>query len=318
MPKKIIHIGLHKTSTTFLQNKIFPNIENYTFITRPYTQCNHAFNKLQYADDSLYDKNLVIEELKKNNLINSNLILSDESFSGKPFGYSYLNRSLIAKRLKELFPEATILIFIRDQIDIIKSFYSSYIKMPYGVKNIKQFIWKPGISYDYETYKNDKSYPPKASKYLYFNTDDYHLHLDGFLYTNLINLYKNLFKDVRVFLYEDFVYRPDTIIKELENITGEHIDIDSEVFKTKSNTSISYASIKKKKLFNKLSSLAGDHKIRRYIAGAYRFFPFPSFSNKNLGNEVRKIVQDYYKENNQKLKEMLPYIEWDKHPDKYH
>ena len=64
--KHYIHIGLHKTGTTFLQNRIFSLFTNLIFLTRPYTQQNNAFNKLQYADDSLYDGDEVQNELKIN------------------------------------------------------------------------------------------------------------------------------------------------------------------------------------------------------------------------------------------------------------
>lgn len=60
-----IHVGLHKTGSTFLQNKVFPNLEETTYIGRPYTQQNMAFNKLQYADSSLYDKQKILEEINK-------------------------------------------------------------------------------------------------------------------------------------------------------------------------------------------------------------------------------------------------------------
>ena len=59
--KKFIHVGLHKTATTYLQNYIFNNIENFELVTRPYTQHNKAFNMMQYADDTMYNENLVFE-----------------------------------------------------------------------------------------------------------------------------------------------------------------------------------------------------------------------------------------------------------------
>ncbi len=55
MTKAFIHVGLPKTATTFLQEKIFPRLSNTTLISRPYTQQSKAFNQLQYADDCHYD-----------------------------------------------------------------------------------------------------------------------------------------------------------------------------------------------------------------------------------------------------------------------
>ena len=108
------------------------------------------FNQLQYADDSLYKKDLVVKELIQ--ISASRLLISDESFSGKPVYFSYLNRSIIAKRLADIFPNAEIILFLRDQRDIILSHYSSYIKMPYGTKTIEKLFYRPKTNYTHTDY----------------------------------------------------------------------------------------------------------------------------------------------------------------------
>ena len=72
MNKVFIHVGLHKTGTTYLQDAIWPQAKNYSFISRPYTQHNYAFNQMQYSDDTLYDKKIVENEISK---FNSNHLL---------------------------------------------------------------------------------------------------------------------------------------------------------------------------------------------------------------------------------------------------
>lgn len=200
MKKTIIHVGLHKTATTYLQSSVWPMVSNYTYLSRPYTQHNHAFNQLQYADDSLYDPEVIQSELAK--IGYGNLLISDESFSGKPLSFSYINRSMIARRLHDQFPDAEIILFLRDQTDIIKSHYSSYIKMPFGVKTIDEFLYQPKGDYSYGDFI---SYPERFDiSNLYYNTNDVFLHLDCFKYSCLIELYHRLFKKCHVFLYEDF------------------------------------------------------------------------------------------------------------------
>lgn len=162
MSKQVIHVGLHKTATTFLQKKIFPSLDNYNLYTRPYTQHNHAFNQLQYADESLYNKKLVENEVEK--FPTGNIILSDESFYGKPNLFSHINRTIIAKRLSELFPEATIIIFIRSQIKILLSYYNQYVKGG-GVADIKDYIWFPKSEYCFEQYEKER----KNKKFTYPN-----------------------------------------------------------------------------------------------------------------------------------------------------
>lgn len=93
MKKVYIHIGLHKTGSTFLQNKVFPRLKETTYIGRPYTQQSIAFNKLQYADTSLYKEEETIQEINQENENHEKILISDEMFSGLPFN-NYINRTL--------------------------------------------------------------------------------------------------------------------------------------------------------------------------------------------------------------------------------
>lgn len=99
-PKIFIHVGLHKTGTTFLQQQVFPLVENVNFIT--------SFNDIL---------------LKKidNDKIN---IISNETLSGT---YDY-DRYYIADRLKLLFPDAKIILGIRDKDSWVCSCYSEFVK----------------------------------------------------------------------------------------------------------------------------------------------------------------------------------------------
>ncbi|NEO27265.1 MAG: hypothetical protein F6K03_10295, partial [Kamptonema sp. SIO4C4] len=99
-PQFFIHIGLQKTASTFLQEKIFPLFSELTLVTRPFTSQNQAFNKLNKANDLLYDKQEIIDVIQfiQNKEQKSKILLSDESFAGKALYYHYINRTLIAYR----------------------------------------------------------------------------------------------------------------------------------------------------------------------------------------------------------------------------
>jgi len=144
--KVFIHIGLHKTASTYLQEVILSNTPDILYLTRPYAQCNKAFNKLQYADDSLYSHEEFLDEISKLPS-KKTLLLSDEAFSGFPNGLWYINRSIILTRLKRAFSNAIIILFIRGQKSLIKSHYNQYIKSGYGTLRLKHFIWKPQRNY---------------------------------------------------------------------------------------------------------------------------------------------------------------------------
>ena len=139
MSNIFIHVGLHKTASTFFQTKIFPYFENTTCLTRPYTQQSYGFNKLQFADDTVYNPEDLLLEIKQILEEHENILISDELLSGIP-GCNYLNRSLIADRLSSLFPEGEIIIFLRGQKDILLSMYNQYIKMG-GTAPINEYIW---------------------------------------------------------------------------------------------------------------------------------------------------------------------------------
>ena len=151
MKKIFIHIGLPKTATTFFQEIVFPNIPTVYYIGRPYTQGNYAFNLLQYADDVLYNPSFLKEELSliENSASRKEFILiSDELFYGYPL-YNFINRSSIAKRLSETIPDAEIILFLRNQEDLILSLYNQYIKASkVYMKLDRSFISSPGSGYD--------------------------------------------------------------------------------------------------------------------------------------------------------------------------
>lgn len=310
MDKVIIHIGLHKTASTYFQSSVWPMVPEYTFLSPPYTQHNHAFNQLQYADDTLYKKDLLVKELKR--IAANRLIISDETFSGKLEYFSCINRSITARRLKELFPKAEIVLFLRDQKDSILSDYSSYIKMPYGTKPIEDFFYKPQTNYSYSDYLNHPTLYDIPS--LYYNTNDYFIHLDCFLYTPLIDLYNDLFDKLHVFLYEDFKQDPSETISRIEEIVGERIQIKST---RKINYSLTCLELEKRRRMNIVSRAISNRYLRKMAKETISKLTMKARDKNDLKKIVHKIVGQHYSEDNKVLKTQLPHLGWDNHPQKY-
>ena len=303
-----IHVGLHKTATTFLQTSVFPYVEDTTFVTRPYTQLNHAFNQLQYADDSLYDEASLKNEIAK--IESDNIIFSDESFSGKPVIFSYVNRTLIAERLASIMPEANIILFIRDQRDIMISHYSSYVKMPYGTAFITDLFRKPDGDFQYNDYLSTAK--PVNHNSIYYNTNDFHIHLDCFKYTPTVMLYQRLFKNVHVFTYEDLRHDLDGIIKRLSAICGKPINVASSASENKSLTGSMLA---KQRVLNNILSPRTSRYIRKGLSTLLT--ALPPVPSKDLHSIMSDHVADYYTQDNEKLKVLLDTINWDRYPSKY-
>lgn len=312
MPKQIIHVGLHKTATTYLQKKVFPSLEHYTLYTRPYTQHNHAFNQLQYADDSLYNKEIVEKEIEK--FPSENIILSDESFSGKPNLFCHVNRTIIGERLSELFPEATVIIFIRSQMDILLSYYNQYVKSG-GTADIQDYIWFPKREYSFEQYKKERkektfTYPMGS---LYYNTNKSNLNVDVYKYFEMLNLYTSVFKNVEVFLYEDLLFEQKKTLKQLEKVLDANLP--DRLFREESNkVNASTSNLFLHRLINRFKYLmpgkvnSGLNKLISYL---------PKFIPSAHQEYLKKSVGDYYKKNNQKVINEHEGVNMQKYPNYY-
>ena len=83
--KIVIHVGIPKTASTYLQTTYFPHLKGITYIGRPYTQINKAFNSLQFDDDSFFsltEFQSEIEHIRKYSDENDTILISDELFNG--------------------------------------------------------------------------------------------------------------------------------------------------------------------------------------------------------------------------------------------
>lgn len=307
--KNFIHVGLHKTATTYLQNYIFNNIENFELVTRPYTQHNKAFNMMQYADDTMYNENLVFKEIEK--FKDKNVVFSDEAFSGKMITFSHINRTIIANRLEKLLPDAEVIIFLRDQKSILLSKYLTYLKYTNGFETLNDFLYLEDKDYSYDDYKKLKK--PNTGQLLY-NTNFPNINLEIFKYSPLIELYRKKFKKVHVFLLEDLRYNFDETINKLEKIFGKKIN-------NKQNKFINYSFPTKKKFLvrniNKIDYFFQNKIIRKILRFLIYFTPSLLFKEVNLEDEVEKIIKNFFKKDNSKLKKMLKNLNWEKYPNHY-
>ncbi|MEM9832815.1 MAG: hypothetical protein AAF944_19440 [Bacteroidota bacterium] len=204
--KIVIHIGLPKTASTYLQTTYFPHLKKVTYIGRPYTQINKAFNSLQWIDDPLFSLTEFqneIEHIKKYHQENNTILISDELFFGNVF-YNFMNRGIIARRLSLAIPNAEIILFIRNQNDLILSLYNQFVKI--GLFNDqlnRNFIHKSGEDFTLETWFADmRKWCINNNRYISHRSL---FNINHLRYSAIIKLYKDLFNKVHVFLYEDLV-----------------------------------------------------------------------------------------------------------------
>jgi hypothetical protein len=314
MRKIFIHVGLHKTASTFLQEKLFPALTKTTYVGRPYTQQNEAFNKLQYADKSLYDPQYIQKELEK--IKGDSILFSDELFSGIP-ECNYLNRSTIADRFSELFPEAEIILFIRGQADILLSHYYQSVKIGNTHHAIDSFVWRPQNEYTYEMYQQNQMRWDLRSRY--YNHFSLNVHPDHFLYCDLIDLYKKRFKKVHVFLYEEFCKKPADVVQRLEEILEDKANIALEdLSKKQVNLRLKDNDIKIRRFENRLRSITSRKSMIKFLGSVYglwsRVAQYDSLSDAEY---VAKTVHGYYVDNNRKILNNYPAIPISEYPEHY-
>lgn len=313
-----IHVGLHKTATTFLQSAVFPTLENTAYLSRPYTQLNHAFNKLQYADETRFNPQEIIQELSQ--FQNQNIFISDEMLSGVP-NFNYVNRSVIAHRLKKLFPNGKIILFLRGQEDMILSLHNTWIKNIGGTRSIDSFLFFPSKNYTFDEFKPRELSPGEfggdVSAY-YFCHDRLSLNLSNFLYYEIVKLYKDLFGEVFVFLFEDFREHPEQIIGQLEEILGDRFsDLKSGQLSDRVNTSLNQAALEGKRFRNALEDLTRNRYFLKLgeLGGRLAHTLLPQKTSNR--EKVRERIANFYRDNNQKLIQFCPEIPLEKYPQKY-
>ena len=320
MSNIFLHVGLHKTASTFFQTEIFPYFENTTCITRPYTQQSRGFNKLQFADNTIYNPEDFKLELKQILEKNSNTLISDELLSGIP-DLNYLNRSLIADRLSKLFPEGEILIFLRGQKDILLSLYNQYIKMG-GTEPINKYIWLPKEEYTYEMYCSQEKKNYWSKKTRYFNHLSSNIHPEHFLYYELIEMYREKFSQVHVLLYEDFIDNPQKFITKIQSIIRQPLKINKDrVYLTNKNKKLSDRKIAITRYQNIIKPIitTNNKYIIRLLALFYgQFIESKKINiNSSYSEYIDKTLGDFYKKNNLKIIADYPEISLQNHPQKY-
>ncbi len=123
LQQTIIHVGYPKCASTFLGKNIFPNL-NVNFIRM---RDQHKSREItEYCKKNGFDPSVLstwLDQYKKKSL--NTTILSFSGFSGDAHGtIKDIDPFIIANNLKLTFPNAKILIIIRNQLSYITSLYA--------------------------------------------------------------------------------------------------------------------------------------------------------------------------------------------------
>jgi Sulfotransferase family len=160
MDPVLIHIGYHKTATSWLEHLIFDNPESgfRWFHKKSRMAPVHRFIRdrpFEFDAEAVRAEfEPLIEEAEAEGL---KPVVSFGRLSGHAFSGGF-DSKMIADRLKAVFPEARILIVIREQRSVIVSTYKQYVKTG-GLCTLEHFLepakddWRiPEFDYRYYEY----------------------------------------------------------------------------------------------------------------------------------------------------------------------
>jgi len=149
----LVHVGLPKTGTTWLQEHLFANTERGFWGPARHEpdpkQQTKAFGRLLYQDAQ---KRLMAEddfdpEAVRNILASIVVpeglfpVISNERLSGHAYSNAF-DRSMLAQRIKGVFPNAFLFLAIREQRSMILSSYLQYLKYG-GWHSLEGFLAPP-------------------------------------------------------------------------------------------------------------------------------------------------------------------------------
>lgn len=137
-----IHLGMHKTGSSFLQQHFFQEYKEKS----GYWSLRHksaAFLKyLLYSGDSLWNvkkaQDMFYASLEVADFSGNRLTIVEETLCGDPYLNAF-NRVRNFNRLNAIFPNAKYILFLREQEAMTQTLYLQYVKLG-GTSSWQQFL----------------------------------------------------------------------------------------------------------------------------------------------------------------------------------
>jgi hypothetical protein len=140
--RPLLHIGYHKTGTTWLQRHVFGD-SGTGFSQMGGAQRLIAVNPFDFRPKWIRKQmGRKIGQAQAQGLVP---VLSSERLSGEPHFGGY-DSELIADRLAAVFPDARILVVVREQTSMFLSIYKEYIRRG-GAASLRQYLAAPRDGY---------------------------------------------------------------------------------------------------------------------------------------------------------------------------
>lgn len=161
-PDLVVHVGLHKTGTTWLQRTIFaPAHDCHIIYSETREKLRGVFLKPRQDAFSPDTARAVLDPLISEARARGwPAVVSDEALGGLPFGDRF-RQATAFQRLHDTYPQAGLLITIREQRRVLQSVYGHYLRGG-GTATLAKFLsqpppdraatWDPIVDLDYYDY----------------------------------------------------------------------------------------------------------------------------------------------------------------------
>ena len=297
----LVHIGYHKTSTTWLQKHLFVR-EDMGF-AYPFPNRAELTRHLVVVDDFSFDPEEIYEKIfrvRLQELMERHTqipVISNERFSGFPMSGGH-DSKIIADRLKATFGDARVLVVIRAQDTMILSNYLQYVRDG-GPCNLRQFLMPP---------RDLSTRIPTFS-------------LNFFCYHKLVLYYLRIFghENVRVLVYEEFVRRPRDFVARILAHCELECDLESLAglpYGVNENRSDNWAFLKWKRQANKLFGarlnpapmIQSEVLDRRFLSVGRLMSSVEralGLDRRELLQDVRELIGDFYAESNVRTSDLI-------------
>jgi hypothetical protein len=140
----VLHIGMHKTASTFLQQWYFPQLEVNSCM-QPKDAGEYISRSPNFDPEQFYN---IIESEKVPCPESNILLISHEDFSGSVSGSKTQKKYLISERLATAFSNAKVIVVVRRQRDWLKSLYGFRVSLSkkHEVRSFEDFLIKRKIT----------------------------------------------------------------------------------------------------------------------------------------------------------------------------
>jgi len=212
----LVHIGYHKTASTWLQKELFsPHSDHFFPLAKAGSKKHskylathfirddrgHLLSPFQSNKDRVY---LEIEKILEEKDLDGRVpVLSNERLTGNPHSGGF-DAKAIAERVADCFPNGKIFCMIREQKDMILSTYFQYLRIG-GTDSLEEYLRR----------RYDGRRPGFSPEHL--------------RYVDLLTYYQKLFspESVLVLPFELFRRDPRRFVSQLGGFVGKEIEVEN-------------------------------------------------------------------------------------------